>query len=489
MKTPESAILIGGGIMSATLAILLKRLNPKMEITIFEALEKVAEESSGAMNNAGTGHSGYCELNYTPFKNGEVDITKAVDVAQKFNLSKEFWSALISEGVLPDPKNFINPCPHHSIVFGKENVEFLKKRFKELTMNPYFSAMEYSEDPAVLQEWFPLIMAGRSGTEPVAGTRVPLGTDIDFGNLTNLLMKPLLDSGVKLHCGFWVKDLQKTKDGWRVLTIRKKDQALRVKTADFVFVGAGGGALLLLEKSKIPEMTNYGGFPVGGEWLVCKNPEVVKKHMAKVYGQPPVGAPPMSSPHLDTRLINGKKELLFGPFAVFSTKFLKHGSSFDLFKSLQLPTIFFMSQAGLKNLDLTTYLMQQATLTKMDKIKVLQKFYPEVNPQDWEEERAGQRVQVIKKVPGVGGVLEFGTEVVTDQNGDLAALLGASPGASTSVEVMIQVLKKCFPETYHKEWQAKIQSWIPSLDKDLSPEEIKESIEKTNQVLGLAQVK
>jgi malate dehydrogenase (quinone) len=485
MKTPQSAILIGAGIMSATLATLLKRLNPKIEITIFEALDKVAEESSGAMNNAGTGHSGYCELNYTPLKNGAVDISKAVDVAQKFNLSKEFWATLVQEGHLPEPRQFINPCPHHSLVWGDKNVDFLRRRYETMKQNPWFSAMEYTEDSKVLAQWFPLAMQGRTILEPMAGTRMNLGTDIDFGHLTNALMTPLLQQGVKIHCGFWVKDLQKTKAGWRVLTIRKKDQALRVKTADFVFVGAGGGALLLLEKSGIPEMTQYGGFPVGGEWLVCNNPEVIKGHQAKVYGQTPVGAPPMSVPHLDTRIIDGKPELLFGPFAVFSTKFLKHGSSFDLFKSLQLPTIFFMSQAGLKNLDLTTYLMQQATLTKMDKIKVLQSFYPEAKAEDWIEQRAGQRVQVIKKIPGQGGVLEFGTEVVTDQAGDLAALLGASPGASTSVEVMVQVLKKCFPETYQGEWKEKLQEWMPSLDQDLTAAQIQESIEKTSTILGL----
>lgn len=484
MKKPQSAILIGAGIMSATLATLLKRLNPEMEITIFEALDKVAEESSGAMNNAGTGHSGYCELNYTPQKDGVVDISKAVDVAQKFNLSKEFWASMIEEGNLPAANKFINQCPHHSFVTGEKNVEFLQKRYEAMKSSPWFQGMEFSQDPAVLEQWFPLNMKSRTGNEPVAGTRMSIGTDIDFGNLTNSLMTPLLANGVKLHCGFWVKDLQKTKDGWRVFTLRRKDQALRVKTADFVFVGAGGGALLLLEKSGIPEMSQYGGFPVGGEWLVCKNEEVIRKHKAKVYGQAPVGAPPMSVPHLDTRIINGKSELLFGPFAVFSTKFLKNGSSFDLLKSLQLPNIFFMSQAGLKNLDLTAYLIQQATLTKADKVKVLQQFYPEAKTKDWVEERAGQRVQVIKKVPGKGGALEFGTEVVTDAAGDLAALLGASPGASTSVDVMVQVLKKCFPETYTNEWLPKLQVWMPSLDKELTDLDIQNSIKKTNQVLG-----
>ncbi len=487
MNNKKDVILIGAGIMSATLAVLLKKLDPQIKIKIYEVLDTVADESSAAMNNAGTGHSGFCELNYTPEKpDGSVDISKAITIASEFAQSKEFWAYLVQEGYLQDPSTFIKATPHYSFVNNDKNVEFLKKRFEALKTHPLFSKMEYSEDSKVIKQWLPLVMEGRSD-ESVGATRMSSGTDVNFENITKQIIDSLLQRNeIELHCGHFVKDLVKDSKNnkWNVEIINIKTQNRIKEKADFVFIGAGGGAIFLLEKSKIPEASGFGGFPVGGEWLVCENEDMAKRHNAKVYGQAQVGAPPMSVPHLDTRIIDGKSKLLFGPFAIFSTKFLKHGSYFDLFKSLKVDNLGFMAQAGLKNMDLTKYLIQQVSQSKEDKIKELQVYLPSAKIEDWTEESAGQRVQVIKKDKQRGGILQFGTEIVSNKDGSISALLGASPGASTSVSVMIEVIRKCFSDS--PEWNQKLDSMIPSLkyfNKDES--KIAELMTKAHKTLKL----
>ncbi|MEG1199532.1 MAG: malate dehydrogenase (quinone), partial [Algoriella sp.] len=446
-KQPQEVVLIGAGIMSATLSILLKKINPAIKISVFEKLDKIGFESSDAFNNAGTGHSAFCELNYTPIdKNGVVNIDKAINIAKQFETSKEFWSYLVENNYVSSPEKFLRPTPHMSFVWGDDDVNFLKKRYEKLSQHPLFKEMEYSEDFAKIKEWSPLIVEGRTSGEKVAATHMNLGTDVNFGELTRQIFKGLLAKNeITLETEHEVKDLTRLSNGkWAIKVKDLKSGNNKSVNADFVFIGAGGGAILSLQKSGIPEAKKFGGFPVGGQWLICQNEEVIKKHHAKVYGKAKIGAPPMSVPHLDTRVIDGKQSLLFGPFATFSTKFLKYGSNCDLLKSVNLGNVGFLMNCGINNIDLTKYLIEQVMLSKAQKIESLREYYPEARIEDWFEQTAGQRVQVIENQNGKG-VLKFGTEIVTSQDGSISALLGASPGASTSVSAMLDLLGQCFP--------------------------------------------
>lgn len=471
-KSEVDVVLIGGGIMSATLGTLINELNPDIDIEILERLDVVAAESSDAWNNAGTGHSALCELNYTPQQaDGSVKIDKAIQIAEQFEISKQFWAYLVEKGVIKNPENFIRKVPHMSAVFGADDVQFLKTRYEALTKQTLFQGMEYTEDTALLEQWVPLMMEGRVGNEPIAATKMDIGTDVNFGALTRDLIAHLATkSNINISVNQEVKDIDREDDGrWEVEVKDLKTGEKREIKAKFVFIGAGGHSLLLLEKSGIPEANGYGGFPVGGQWLRCTNEEIIKKHQAKVYGKASVGAPPMSVPHLDTRYIDGKQALLFGPYAGFSTKFLKQGSFFDLPASIKLSNIKPMLSAGLDNLDLTKYLITEVMKKPKDKLESLKQFMPTAKMEDWVIEKAGQRVQVIKKDPKHGGVLEFGTEVVSSADGSIAALLGASPGASTSVAIMIQLLKKCFPErAKSSEYKNKLREMIPSWGQSLN---------------------
>jgi malate dehydrogenase (quinone) len=485
-------ILIGAGIMSATLGVLLKEINPELKIEIYERLNVVAGESSDAWNNAGTGHSAFCELNYTPQKeDGSIDITKALKIAEQFETSKQFWAYLIEKEYIKNPHTFINAIPHMSFVWGEENVDYLKKRFEKLTKHPLFSGMVYTEDFDQIQKWMPLMMEGRDRKEKIAATRVEHGTDMNFGELTRSLFKHLTSlEGVTLFLEHEVNFLEKRKvDGhWELEAKDLKEHKKRTVEAKFVFIGAGGGSLPLLENADIPEGDGFGGFPVSGQWLVCQNEEVIKQHAAKVYGKAEGSAPPMSVPHLDTRIINGKKALLFGPYAGFSTKFLKHGSLMDLPGSLQLNNIIPIVSAGLHNIPLTKYLIDQVRQTPEDRLAALRKFVPTAKLEDWKLEEAGQRVQIIKKDHDHGGVLEFGTEIVSAADGSIAALLGASPGASTSVSIMLELLKKCFkgkPES--RDWENKLRQIFPAYDKYLNSDKVfcEEIRERSSSLLQL----
>lgn len=475
--------------MSTTLAVLLKRLDPSFDIKMFEMMDKVSEESTSAMNNAGTGHAGFCELNYTPQKeDNSVDIKKAIKTASEFMISREFWADLVKSNYIKDPKTFIRKTAHYSFVDNEKDIAFLKVRHEKMKQHPLFNKMEYTEDHVKISEWLPLVMKGRDPQAKIACTRVDWGTDVDFGNLTKEVLLSLVNKKeIDLQCNSMVKSFRRKGSAWTIQVQNTVTKEKQIVEADFVFIGAGGGSILLLEKTGIPEANIYGGFPVGGEWLVCENPEIVKHHEAKVYGQAQVGAPPMSVPHLDTRIINGESKLLFGPFAVFSTKFLKNGSHLDFFRSLQLENMAFITQAGFKNMDLTRYLLSQVSLSKKDKIKELQRYFPEASGDDWTEVIAGQRVQVIKKDKELGGVLEFGTETVTSSDFSLAAMLGASPGASTSVEIIVSVLRKCFSQEFESTaWQEKLNQFIPSLNKDLSNSVVvEESKKSTTEILQL----
>lgn len=482
-------ILIGAGVMSATLGALLKELAPDWEIKVFEALDKPGEESSNEWNNAGTGHSALCELNYTTEKpDGSIDIAKAIKINEQFQLSRQFWSYLVKSNLISNPEDFIMPIPHMSLVMGDKNVEFLKKRFEALSNNPLFQGMEYSEDPEKLKQWIPLIMEGRTTEEPIAATKIDSGTDVNFGNLTRMLFDHLQNQNVEVNYRHSVSDLKRTKDGmWEVKVHDLDGCRMEYHKAKFVFIGAGGGSLPLLQMTGIPESKHIGGFPVSGLFMVCNNQEIVEQHHAKVYGKAKVGAPPMSVPHLDTRYIDNKKSLLFGPFAGFSPKFLKTGSYMDLIASVKPNNVFTMLAAGMKEMSLTKYLIQQVLLSNEQRLEELREFIPNAKLEDWDIVVAGQRVQVIKDTEAGGkGTLQFGTEVVTAADGSVAALLGASPGASTAVHVMLEVIEKCFPQ-HVKQWEPKIKEMIPTYGVSLTdkPELIQEVQSSTAEVLGL----
>ena len=495
-KTTEKGpdvILIGAGIMSATLGVMLKELQPDLTIEIYERLDSAAAESSDAWNNAGTGHSAFCELNYTPEReDGTIDASKAVKIAESFEQSKQFWSFLVEQGFLSDAPNFIRSIPHMSFVWGQENVQYLHKRYDALQQNYLFHGMQYSEEPSQLAEWMPIVMENRDPAQPVAATKMDLGTDVNFGALTRCLFAQLQKMpGVTMHFGYDVRDLwrSKTLGGWKLKVENLADGHTREVQTNFLFIGAGGGSLRLLEKSDIPESRGYGGFPVSGQWLRCTNRDIIERHHAKVYGKASVGAPPMSVPHLDTRMIDGKQELLFGPYAGFSTKFLKSGSYLDLPKSIQLSNMAPMLMAGLHNISLTKYLIQQVMQSPEDRLAALRDYFPDAQMDDWELEIAGQRVQVIKKDDEEGGVLEFGTEVVSAADGSIAALLGASPGASTAVSIMLDLLNKCFPEQVKSDaWQSKLKAMIPSYGQVLgnNPDLGHRLRKHTSEVLGLS---
>ncbi len=485
-------VLMGAGIMSATLGMLLKELNPNYTIQIFERLDEAGLESSDAWNNAGTGHSAFCELNYTHQKaDGSIDISKAIKIAESFEFSREFWSYLVEKKYIADPKEFITQVPHISVVWGEDNVEYLKQRYQLLSANPLFKDMVYTEDRQLMMQWAPLVMRGRSSLQKVAGTCMDIGTDVNFGSLTRSLISKLEQMpGVTIHYNIEALDLDPDgKGGWDVFTKNLLNGEREIVNSKFVFIGAGGATLHLLKRAEIKERNGYGGFPVSGLWLRCKNEELIAKHNAKVYGKASVGAPPMSVPHIDSRWINGKKELLFGPFAGFSTKFLKNGSLMDLPKSIKIDNAIPMIFAGIKNIPLTRYLIEQVRQTPEDRHAALREYVPFTKQDDWELLEAGQRVQVIKKDKAKRGILEFGTEMVVSQDGTVAALLGASPGASTAVAVMLEMIIKCFPkEFYSSAGKARLEEMVPSFKKNLSSDEtmIKATRERTSRILKLS---
>lgn len=490
-ESNPDVILIGAGIMSATLGMMIKVLEPDVTVEIFERLDVAAAESSDAWNNAGTGHSAFCELNYTPEKpDGSIDTSKAIAIAESFEVSKQFWAFLIKKNLIDVPESFIKRIPHMSFVWGDNNVNYLRKRFEALTSCHLFKGMVYSEDKAQLAKWMPVIMEGRDTNQKVAATRMEIGTDVNFGSLTRCMFEYLKkQDGVKIHFSHEVRRLNKAADGsWQVKVKDLLTDEKRKLNARFVFIGAGGGSLPLLEKSEIPEGKGFGGFPVSGQWLVCQNEDIINRHQAKVYGKAAVGSPPMSVPHLDTRVINGKKALLFGPYAGFSTKFLKKGSFLDLPLSIKANNLRPMIMAGIKNIPLTRYLINQVRQSPEDRLAALRDFVPQARIEDWRLETAGQRVQVIKKDAKHGGVLEFGTEVVSAADGSIAALLGASPGASTAVSIMLSLLQRCFPERFNTDsCQAKIKEMIPSYGESLgkNAELLREVRSMTSEILGI----
>lgn len=470
IENPD-VILIGSGIMSSNLGAMLKRLEPALSIQVYEVTEELAQESSHGWNNAGTGHAGICELSYTPKReaDGTVNVAKAIGIFEQFEQSKQFWSHAVASGMAAHPKEFINPIAHISFVHGSEQVDFLKARHAGMSAHHFFREMEYSTDRATIGRWAPLLLEGR-GNVPIAATKMDGGTDVNFGVISRKLLNWLAQQpGCGIACHHRVVDLKKTSAGWDVSIKDLTTGETRHNRAKFVFVGAGGGSLHLLQKSGIPESKGIGGFPIGGQWLVCDNPDIVKKHQAKVYGQALDAAPTMAVPHLDTRILDGKKTLLFGPFAAWTTKFLHgKGSWTDLPFSVRPDNFVTLLKIGASNLPLVRYLVQQGTQSMADRIEVLHIFYPAAQAKDWKLIDAGIRVQAIKKTDGEAGIVHYGTEVITNSDRSISALLGASPGASVSVNIVLDVIKLCFPQLLATaEGRARMKEMIPTYDEDI----------------------
>ena len=453
--------------MSSTLGAMLKELDPSKTIQLYEATEDFAQEASNGWHNAGTGHAGICELSYTPFygDDGEVEVSKAIEIFHQFEHSKQFWGYAARTGMISDVQDFINPVPHLSFVYGQQQVDFLKSRYKKMQAHHFFESMEFTEDREVIRQWAPLILEGRDNT-PIAATKMDLGSDVNYGALAKKFVDWL---GGQNGCGFAtshsVKDLEKLPDGrWKVTG------KVFTNTAKFVFIGAGGGSLPLLQKSGIEEARGFGGFPIGGQWLICDKPEIVEKHVAKVYGMSPGAAPTMAVPHLDTRIIDGKKSLLFGPYAAWTTKFLHVTGKFtDLPGSIRPDNMMSLIKVGLSNIPLVRYLVQQGTQSMETRMKELKAFYPDAKTQDWKLIDAGIRVQAIKKEDGDAGIVHFGTEVLTSEDRTISSLLGASPGASVSSNIILEVIKKCFGDILKTpDGHARMKKMIASYDEDLS---------------------
>ena len=485
-------LLIGGGIMSATLGTYLQELEPQWSITMVERLDGVAQESSNGWNNAGTGHSALMELNYTPKKaDGSISIEKAVEINEAFQISRQFWAYQVNNGVMHEPHSFITTVPHMSFVWGDENVNFLRARYAALQQSTLFRGMRYSEDHAQIKEWAPLVMEGRDPQQKVAATRTEIGTDVNYGEITRQLIASLQKKpNFALQLSTEVRGFKRNADNSWTVTVAdlKNNETEHDIKAKFVFIGAGGAALKLLQETDIPEAKGYAGFPVGGQFLVADNPDVVNRHLAKVYGQASVGAPPMSVPHIDTRILDGKRVVLFGPFATFSTKFLKNGSLWDLLSSTTTSNFMPMVNVGLDNFDLVKYLVSQVMLSDDDRFAALQEYYPQAKKEDWRLWQAGQRVQIIKSDAEKGGVLRLGTEVVSDKEGTIAALLGASPGASTAAPIMLHLMEKVFKDKVASpEWQAKLKTIIPSYGTRLNGNvaATEQELQYTSEVLGL----
>lgn len=485
--TRADAVLIGGGIASATLAAMLTELEPDWHIVVLEKLDQLGLESSDGWNNAGTGHSALCELNYTPQDvDGSVSPHKAITINEQFQVSRQFWSHLVENDRIGDPSSFINSVPHMSFVHGMESVDYLRRRHEALTANPLFDRMEFTTEHAKLEEWAPLVTEGRPVTETIAATYSPDGTDVDFGALTNQLLDFSGRGGTTVATGSEVIDLRRMGTDWGVMVRSTTNGSIQVVRAPKVFVGAGGAALTLLQKSGIDEIRGFGGFPISGQWLRCTNPDVIARHDAKVYGKAAVGAPPMSVPHLDTRHVDGKRSLMFGPYAGWSPKFLKSGSYTDLFASVKPSNLTQMMAVAPPNLDLMVYLISQVAATRHQRFEALLEYMPSAVDADWEEVTAGQRVQVIAPDATKHGVLQFGTQLISAEDGSISGMLGASPGASTATSIMLNLLERMFPDRIEG-WRPTISQMVPSWGTSLNddPDAAHRSLEATAHSLGL----
>ena len=406
------ALIIGGGIMGATVALMIKLLQPDWKVKLVEQHNRVGLEASNEWHNAGTGHAALCEPNYTPdSKDGKtVEIDKAVATNNKFMTSLAFWSFLVEKSILPDA-TFIQPAPHILFVHGEEKREWLKRRVEKLSKLPAFAATEYSEDYDTIQKWSGLLCNGRprSGGEVIAASRHPDGTEVNYGLLTRHLVQSFGELGGDVQLLSTVTALRQQADKRWLVAVHKADltDSNQVVRARFVFAGGGGGSLSLLQMAGIPEVQGYGGMPVSGKFLVCQKLDVVEQNLNKVYGPAAVSAPPMSVPHIDFRSLYGKDVIFFGPFAGFSPMLFKvSGTPLDWLATINWHNVLPMAKMAMSNLPLVKYLIKEIFASKGAQLEALREFYPAAKPEDWTMVWAGQRIQIVNPK----GELQFGDE-------------------------------------------------------------------------------
>jgi malate dehydrogenase (quinone) len=464
----NDVVLVGSGIMSSTLAVMLKRLDPRLRVQVLEVAPELAQEASDGWNNAGTGHAGVCEISYTPNRDpdGRVPIARALRIFEQFEHSKQFWGAIAATGEVGDPTGFIHAVPHLCFVKGSDDVDFLRARHAAMTDHPFFRGMQLTTDATVIENWAPLVMEGRA-RGPVAAT-VGDGTEVNFGLLARRLCGWLAQQE---HCGVAtgskVTRLRRGDGQWQIESRCIATGEVREQRAKFVFVGAGGGSLPLLQSTGLSEVAGLGGFPIGGQWLVCNEPAICAQHEAKVYGATPPSSPSLGSGHLDVRRLNGQRQLLFGPFASWTTRFLKHSGKWsDLPRSIRLNNLASLLRTGVRNWSLVRYLVTQGLQSIEDRMQALREYYPNARSEHWRLVEAGIRVQTIKNADR--GAVNFGTEVFSSVDRSLAALLGASPGASVSVSIALEIVQTCLPHLLATaEGQERMRQMIPTFDVDL----------------------
>lgn len=462
-------LLVGSGIMSASLAAMLKGLEPRLSIRVVEVTPEPSREASDGWNNAGTGHAGLCEISYTPTRepDGSVGIGRAVSIFEQFEHSKQFWAHAVASGMAGEPGGFIHAVPHICFVQGAADVDFLRARQAALSEHHFFRSMQITADPATIQGWAPLVMEGRDRV-PVAATRADGGTEVNFGLLARRLLGWLgTQEGCDVATGCRVTGLEREGDAWRVAVTHVASGERFVHRARFVFVGAGGGSVPLLQSTGLPEAAGLGGFPIGGQWLVCDDPALAARHEAKVYGATPPSSPSLGAPHLDLRRLGGRPQLLFGPFASWTTRFLKEtGRWTDLPRSIRAGNLATLLRAAVRNRPLVQYLVAQSLQGMERRMDALRLFYPLARTADWRLVEAGIRVQTIKRADR--GAIYFGTEVFSSRDRSLAALLGASPGASVAVNIALETIKTCLPHLLATTaGRARMQRMIPTYDDDL----------------------
>jgi malate dehydrogenase (quinone) len=468
IEAPD-VVLVGSGIMSSTLAVMLKRLDPRLRVQIVEVASELAREASDGWNNAGTGHAGICEMSYTPTRDpdGRVPIARALKIFEQFEHSKQFWGAMTAAGAVGEPADFIHSVPHICFVKGTDDVDFLQARHAAMQEHHFFRSMQLTSDPSVIHDWVPLVMEGRA-TGRVAAT-MGAGTEVNYGLLARRLCGWLAQQE---HCGVatgWkVTRLRRRVGQWRLALCHIASGEVRELGARFVFIGAGGGSLTLLQSTGLPEVAGLGGFPIGGQWLVCDNPAICTRHDAKVYGATPPSSPSLGAGHLDVRRLDGQRQLLFGPFASWTTRFLKHSGSWgDLPRSIRLNNLPAMLRTAICNRSLVKYLVTQGLQSMNNRLQAVREYYPNARLEDWRLVQAGIRVQAIKRADR--GAVYFGTEVFSPADRSLAALLGASPGASVSVNIAFEVIRTCLPELLaSSEGRSQMREMIPTFDEDLT---------------------
>ncbi|KZX75231.1 malate:quinone oxidoreductase [Oleiphilus sp. HI0009] len=481
-------VIIGAGIMGVTFAHIAKTVDPKLNITILERLDQAAGSNSSVFNNAGTGHEANCELNYTPVDEEVISVEKALDIHAQFNVAKQYWANLVKNGIIKDPESFIHPTKHCTLV-NEDSINLLHMRYKEMASHHFFDEMKLSEDFDEIQSWIPLTMEGRSRHQKMAATRVDHGTDVNFESITKQLAQHMEnEQSADIQYNTHVKRVHKSPSGSWLIECEQNGVAKQVR-ADKLFVGAGGGAFPILKASHLPAGRRFSGFPVGGRFLAAEiDKEVAQSYGAKTYGKAAVGAPPMSVPHLDLRVADGKYYLLFGPFATFSPILEKGRGIVEFIRMVHLHDIPNLLNVAREHFPLVTYLFKETFKGESAMLKTLDEFAPGLsNKFNWKVVQAGQRVQIIKD-----GDLQMGTEIVTSEDLSYGTLLGASPGASVSPEVMLRCVKTLFPKIVKKEAaQERLKTLFDETDVDVLIEDAdkyREIRNSADKILGIREI-